>query len=132
MKTIKKILIVDDNFYDRELLSIFIKRNSECQIIFAENGRDGIEKIVTESPDVVFLDVSLPKMDGFQLLMNLKAHFPDMNPKIIPVSVFSDAATITKFFMLGIEDYIVKPLSLSNNFGKIEKIFNQLEQTGSP
>lgn len=132
MKSIKKILIIDDNFYDRQLLSIFIKRNSNCEIVFAENGREGMEKIVSESPDIIFLDISLPKIDGFQLLMQIKTHFPDLKAKIIPVSVFSDSGTITKFFMLGVDEYIVKPLSVSDNFVKIEQIFNQIEQTGSP
>jgi YesN/AraC family two-component response regulator len=128
METQKKVLIIEDNYYDQQLLTIFIKRCCEWKILYASDGREGIEKISLESPDLVFLDISLPTMDGFKLLLTIRTTFPDLKTKIIPISIYSDALTITKFFTLGIDQYIVKPLHEFDNISKIEQIFSELNR----
>lgn len=131
MQTRKKVLIIDDKHYDQQLLTIFIKRCCDWDISYASDGKEGIEKISLESPNLVFLDVAMPKVDGFKLLMTLRTVYPDLNMKIVPVSMHSDSTIITRFFTLGIDDYIVKPLHEFGNLSKIEKILTELNNESS-
>jgi YesN/AraC family two-component response regulator len=126
METQKKVLIIEDNHHDQQLLTIFIKRCCDWEISYASDGKEGIEKIYLESPNLVFLDISLPKLDGIKVMLALKTSFPDSNMKIVPISMYSDSLTITKLFTLGIDEYIVKPLHEFDNISKIEQIFSEL------
>ncbi|GAI43054.1 unnamed protein product, partial [marine sediment metagenome] len=77
----KKILIVDDRSEVVELVKVTLEGEG-YQTIDASDGREALEKIGKEKPDLILLDIIMPKMDGFEVLRNLK---DDSNTKDIPV-----------------------------------------------
>jgi signal transduction histidine kinase/DNA-binding response OmpR family regulator len=104
------ILVVDDTEANRTIVSTFLK-NSGFKVMLAENGRFALQSIQTHLPDLVLLDVMMPKMDGFETCRRLKA---DETTKDIPV-IFMTALAATedkvKGFNAGAVDYITRPLS---------------------
>ncbi len=104
------LLVIDDNKVNRMVLS----RNLEQQghiVETAENGRDGLEKIRTQSFDLVLLDIEMPEMDGFQVL---EACLNDVNLRQIPIimtSAMEELDAVVKCVELGAEDYLTKPVN---------------------
>lgn len=102
-----KILVVED---EGSLLDLYefalIKEGFE--VITCTNGEDGIALAIEHKPDLILLDILMPKVDGFSMLKEIK-NLPDT--KKIPVIIFSNLSQkeeIEKGFKLGAEDYIVK------------------------
>ncbi|HCZ05805.1 MAG: two-component system, OmpR family, alkaline phosphatase synthesis response regulator PhoP [Thermotogota bacterium] len=105
----KKILVVDDSEVLRKIMEFNLKR-AGFEVIQATNGLEGLEVIEKEKPDLVFLDIMMPKMDGFTVLKHLK----ERNMLNIPIVVVTakggedDAEQATK---LGATAVITKPFS---------------------
>jgi two-component system response regulator AtoC len=103
-----KMLIVDDEieicniFYD-----FFTPKGHE--VIKATSGEGALEKVKTEKPDLVFLDIRMPKMDGIEALKQIKTI--DKSMTVIMVTVLTDEETAKKAIKLGAYDYVTKPLS---------------------
>ena len=102
-----KILIIEDDFF---LLSMYAaKFNLEnFEVIIAEDGEKGLKLAFKELPDVILLDIFLPKKNGFDVLKELKS---DESAKKIPVILLtnlSQKAEIEQGLSLGAEDYLIK------------------------
>jgi two-component system LytT family response regulator len=103
MKTLRTI-VIDDERLAREELKFLLKEYHEIEIIDeAKNGAEGIEKIKQLKPDLVFLDISMPEMNGFEMLKQLEEI-----PKVIFVTAFDEYAI--KAFQVNALDYILKPV----------------------
>jgi two-component system, cell cycle response regulator len=103
-----KILSVDDS---RTIRLIVTKafRPYDCQVCEATNGEEGLAVAAREKPDLVFLDVTMPVMDGVTMLTKLKE---DPNLKAIPVIMLtaeSGRENVLHIARLGVRDYLVKP-----------------------
>jgi two-component system cell cycle response regulator len=103
-----KILTVDDS---RTIRLIVTKafRTYDCVICEAGNGEEGLAAAAREKPDLIFLDVTMPIMDGVTMLTNLKSN-PDL--KAIPVIMLtaeSGRENVLHIAKLGVRDYLVKP-----------------------
>jgi DNA-binding response OmpR family regulator len=104
-----KILLVDDEIDILEFVKEFLEsRNFE--VITAGNGKEAIEMMDKETPDLVFLDVRMPVMDGLTLLRTIKDR--EQRPIIIIISAVEEITTIEQAQKLGADGYITKPLSL--------------------
>ncbi len=115
MKTIKTI-IIDDERLAREELKSLLTDFIEIEIIDeAQNGDEGIEKIKRQKPDLIFLDVSMPGMTGFEMLKQL-----DDVPQVIFVTAFDEHAL--KAFELQAIDYILKPIDPERLSQAIKKV----------
>ena len=68
----KKVLIVDDSMLVRNGLELMFKKEGNWKTITASNGREGIEKIKSEKPDIVVMDVEMPEMDGITALKEIR------------------------------------------------------------
>jgi len=99
-----KILIVDDSKFMREVLRDILKRNGYENIVETDNGEDAISSYESENPDVVFLDLILPKVDGLDVLANIVPK----GAKVIVVSIVSVEEIIEKARSSGAQEYIVK------------------------
>ncbi|MFG6148894.1 protein-glutamate methylesterase/protein-glutamine glutaminase [Halobacillus sp. B23F22_1] len=115
-----KILIVDDSAFMRKMLSDILNRDRRIQVIgTARNGEDGLQKASNLEPDVITLDVEMPKMDGLTALVNLMKIKPI--PVVMVSSLTSEGADSTiKAMTLGAVDFISKPSgSISLDIHKI-------------
>ena len=115
MKAIKTI-IIDDERLAREELKLLLAEFIEIDIIDeAQNGVEGIEKIKQHKPDLIFLDVSMPGMTGFEMLKQL-----DDVPQVIFITAYDEHAL--KAFELQAIDYILKPIDLERLNQAIKKV----------
>ncbi len=112
----KKLLIVDDSLIVRSGLETALgKSDLFDEIIVAENGRKGIEKIQSESPSVVLMDVDMPELDGIGALEEIskkkKSGEIDENIPIIILSgtMYENEKNVRKAKMLGAADVVAKP-----------------------
>lgn len=103
-----RILTVDDSKTVRIIVKKAFK-NYDCEILEAANGVEGLAAAAKESPDLILLDVTMPVMDGIEMLTKLKA---DPTTRAIPVIMLTAEGgrdTVLKIAKIGIRDYIVKP-----------------------
>jgi DNA-binding response OmpR family regulator len=102
-----KILIIEDdeNMVDY-IKNVFHIGWTEADIIYAYKGKDGINMVEKEKPDVVLLDLGLPDISGFDVLKEIRK-FSDVT--VIIITVRNDESTIVKGLSLGADEYLVKP-----------------------
>lgn len=101
-----KIVIIDDERQIRQLLGDRLTANS-YQVNLAENGEAGLEIVAKESPDLVFLDLRMPGMDGMEVLCHLTQDYPDL-----PVIILTAHGTVEKAveaMKQGAYDFLLKP-----------------------
>jgi DNA-binding response OmpR family regulator len=113
-----RVLVVDD---ESDIVSTVQYRLEFCEfeVITAANGKEGLEKAANEKPDLILLDISMPVMNGHEMLERLK-NSPEL--KDIPVIMFtaySDAKDVAKAVELGVADYVTKPFDFTELMGKI-------------
>jgi two-component system alkaline phosphatase synthesis response regulator PhoP len=113
-----RVLIVDD---EADIVSTIQYRLEFCEfeVITAANGKEGLEKAANEKPDIILLDISMPVMNGHEMLERLKNR-PDLKDiPVIMLTAYSDAKDVTKAADLGIADYVTKPFDFTELMGKI-------------
>ncbi len=122
---LRKILVIDDNKNEQIFLTRALSRLYNCEVITADNGQQGLEKIVIDNPDLVFLDVMMPVMDGIQMLEILRMQHPHVKIPIIALTAKSDGATLNKLLTLDVNEYLLKPINFEQIANKIDKIIGK-------
>ncbi len=121
----KKILIIDDEADILRLVSLRLKKLG-YDILTANNGKDGLDSIRTNKPDLILLDLILPVISGEKICRQIKK---DEELKHIPIILFtaSDVSVADTAQGLGAEDYIAKPFDPQKLAEKVEKILTAQE-----
>jgi DNA-binding response OmpR family regulator len=118
-----KVLIVDDEV---DIVSTVKYRLEFCEfeVVTAANGKEGLEKAASEKPDIILLDISMPVMNGHEMLERLRKH-PDLKKiPVIMLTALCEADDIAIVSSYGISDYVTKPFDFAE---LMEKIANALE-----
>jgi serine phosphatase RsbU (regulator of sigma subunit) len=102
------ILIVDDEPFNVDYLEQELE-DSDYVTVSATNGREALEKIQAEPPDMVLLDIMMPEMDGFAVLETLKAEKKWRDIPVVVISAMDDIKSVARGIELGAEDYLPKP-----------------------
>ena len=110
MDTKKTVLIVDDSEFVRSYHS-YILEQAHFQVMTAVDGSDGLEKLYTNSCDLVLTDINMSNMDGYEFIRRVRADGKYGSLPIIIVSTESEARDKMKGFVAGANLYIVKPSS---------------------
>lgn len=105
-----KILIVDDVMSNVLLLKVLLT-NEKFAIATASNGRQALEQVEKENPDLVLLDVMMPDMSGFEVAQHLKSNPNTADIPIIFLTALNSMADIVKGFQVGANDFISKPFN---------------------
>ncbi len=119
----KKILIIDDEKQLIEMVKIRLEASGYF-VISVGDGVQGVSKAIEEQPDLILLDVLMPKMDGYNTLDKLKG---EAETKLIPVIMFTVERTpekIKKSFEAGAEEHIIKPFDPEELMTKIKKVLD--------
>ena len=128
----KTILIVEDNAEFRMLLKQIVS-DAGYRALAADNGEDGVAVAKREMPDMILLDIRLPRMDGYQVTRAVRADSSVARTPIILVSVQSNMAEIVKGLKLGADDYVIKPFDPEEIAARIESLFrHSASRGGSP
>lgn len=105
-----KILVVDDILTNVLLLKVLLG-GEKYTIVTAMNGTEALEKVQTEMPDLILLDIMMPGIDGFDVAQRLKSDPAYEEIPIIFLTAVDEAANIVKGFKIGADDYITKPFN---------------------
>lgn len=117
----KKILLVEDDRSIRRALEFGMKRD-DITLLVAEDGEQGIETARRERPDLILLDLVLPKVNGFGVLKELKAHDETKDITIIVFSNLSQATDRDQVMALGAKDFLIKSnLSMDEVMDRVTK-----------
>ena len=104
----RKILVVDDELSVRDSLRMIFKK--DYQVITAANAKEAWEKILSEDPDLIFLDILMPQKDGMEMLKEIRE-----SHSLIPVIMLTATKTVktaVEAMKLGAQDYITKPFDV--------------------
>lgn len=104
----KKILIIEDDDFFRELIRKKLLSSKDFEIIEAVDGEKGVEEMKEKKPDLVLLDLLLPNVDGFEVLSRAKADSDISKIPIIILSNLGQQEDIEKALKLGAHDYLIK------------------------
>ena len=121
-----RTIIIDDEELARNLLQTYLKENPDLEVIGeCENGFDGVKMINELKPDLVFLDIQMPKITGFEMLELL-----EHKPEIIFTTAYDQFAL--KAFELNAVDYLLKPFAKDRLLAAIEKTVARVQSDDSP
>lgn len=114
-----KILLVEDNETNSEMLTRrLLKKNYE--VIHAKDGEEGLAKAENEEPDLILMDLSLPRMDGWEASRRIKANPKTKNIPIIALTAHAMVGDRDKALAAGCDDYDTKPIEFPRLITKIE------------
>jgi two-component system response regulator MtrA len=102
-----KALVIDDDDCQRDLLDYVLRREGYTPLL-APDGREGLRQYEAERPDIVLLDVNLPKLNGFEVCRRIRQ---DSETPIIMLTSRDDEADVLRGLQLGADDYVCKPFS---------------------
>ena len=118
----RKVLIVDDEPFIRRSLS-FVLKKERYEVLEARNGEEAVAMILSERPDLVFLDVMMPKLTGFEVAERIRQHDEFAAMKIILLTAKGQDADRERGETVGADDYITKPFSPSKIVERTRRLF---------
>jgi two-component system cell cycle response regulator DivK len=113
-----RILLVEDNEMNRDMLSRRLVRNG-YEVFIAVDGQQGADMAVSERPDLILMDMSLPVIDGWEATRRIKANDATRRIPVIALTAHAMAGDREKAMEVGCEDYDTKPVEISRLLGKI-------------
>jgi two-component system, chemotaxis family, chemotaxis protein CheY len=116
----KSILIVDDSYMMRSILVDLLTKNAFRLVGEAIDGFDAVEKYAKTNPDVVLMDITMPKKDGIEALREIKKI--DKNAKVIMYSSVVQQSIVLECIKLGAVDFIAKPFHADRIVQAIRKV----------
>ena len=120
-----KVLIVDDNDNNRLTLNLLLEEVEDIEVYEAEDGQVAVEMCVKNDFDLIFMDIMMPNLDGFEATKYIK----QVNKKcmIIALSALDDEVSKHKMLSLGAEDYLTKPLNADHFLQRIKQYLRIIE-----
>jgi len=115
----KTILIVDDSEFDRNLIKLALTRKGGFDIIEATSGEHCLEMLVSNSIDLILMDIMMPGILGSQVLLHIRQIYSPIELPIIMISSISDVSEIVNALKDGANDYITKPLNFDVTTSRI-------------
>lgn len=116
-----KILIADDEPHIRELVRLYLSREG-YELEFAADGQEALEKAVMLQPDLVVLDLMMPKLDGFEVTKGIRQ---DSDVPILMLTVRREDAVKVAGFELGADDYLTKPFNPKELVARVKAILRR-------
>ncbi len=126
----KKILVVDDERHIVRLVQVNLDR-AGYEVLVAYDGIEALEKVSEDKPDMVILDVMMPRMDGLEVLKKLQADEDTKDIPVIMLTAKAQDADIFKGWSSGVSSYLTKPFNPRELLTFVERIFQSVEEPGT-
>lgn len=140
-----KILIADDNQQNVELLEAYLS-DVDCHIQAAADGEQTLERVKKDPPDLILLDIMMPKISGFEVCRKLKSDERTRDIQILMITALNQVGDIERAVQAGTDDFLIKPVNkleltlrvksllrvrrLQNELDRVLEYLNEVEQTG--
>jgi CheY-like chemotaxis protein len=122
-----RILIADDNDANRELLEAYLV-GVDCEIDTSVDGEDTLNKVESFGPDLVLLDVMMPKLSGFEVCKQLKDDPETRRVMVLMVTALNELGDIERAVAAGTDDFLTKPV---NKIELLKRVDNMLKLKGT-
>src|ERR1700681_4925675 len=116
-----RILIADDNQTNVELLEAYLG-GLDCEIAVAVDGRDTLAKVASFKPDLILLDIMMPKLSGFEVCKQLKGDPTTKGIMILMVTALNELGDIERAVNAGTDDFLSKPVNKLELLKRVENI----------
>jgi two-component system, OmpR family, alkaline phosphatase synthesis response regulator PhoP len=140
-----KILIADDNQQNVELLEAYLAE-VDCHIQTAADGEQTLDRVRKDAPDLILLDIMMPKISGFEVCRKLKNDEATKDIQILMITALNQVGDIERAVHAGTDDFLIKPVNklelvlrvksllrvrrLQNELERVLEYLNEVEQTG--
>ena len=104
------ILLAEDNPQHLELLEAYLEALTEARVVSVTNGLDALTKVREVSPDLVLLDIMMPKMSGFEVCKRLKSDPKTRDILVVMVTALNETSDVERAAECGTDDYLAKPV----------------------
>lgn len=121
-KTMKTVLVIDDNPTIVELIKYAVNLQGNYNVIVAYDGVQGLERIYTDHPDCVIVDVKMPRMDGYQFARCIRGDSRTANIPLIILSAMTREEDQMTGILSGADEYLTKPFKPSALNATIERV----------
>jgi two-component system, OmpR family, alkaline phosphatase synthesis response regulator PhoP len=118
-----KILIADDNATNVELLEVYLA-DCDCEVATAADGRQTLDKVAECQPDLILLDIMMPKLSGFEVCKTLKRDPKTSQIMILMVTALNELGDIERAVAAGCDDFLSKPV---NKLELLKRVENMLK-----
>ncbi|MBQ9135098.1 MAG: response regulator [Lachnospiraceae bacterium] len=122
-KRLPNVLMVDDTLQDLEIMSMYLEDVAKVHTV--SSGAQAIEYVQQTKIDVILLDVAMPIMDGFQTLERLRKLEECINVPVVLVTNLCDRDTVLNSVIMGIDGYLVKPVTKETLQKKVLEVYNE-------
>jgi len=119
-----KILIADDNLQNLELLEAYMADLPGVETLRATDGEQALEVIRQEHPDLVLLDVMMPKLSGFEVCEKMKADAATKDIPVVMVTALGEPMDIERGLESGTDDYLAKPIDRADLIDRVKTLLN--------
>jgi len=119
-----KILFVEDDDLMRNTIKNVLEKNARI-VLLAANGEEGLELFKQETPDIVITDIMMPVMNGLEMIHQIRRL--GSNVKIVVVSAYSEKENFLKAIALGVNNFLIKPISYKNLLNVLEELANVIQ-----
>lgn len=123
MPSKNRILIADDNQANCDLLEAYLS-GVDCEIQFAVDGKDTLDKVASFQPDLILLDVMMPKLSGFEVCKRIKDNAKTKRIMILMVTALNELGDIERAVASGTDDFLSKPI---NKLELLKRVENMLK-----
>ncbi len=121
----RKILAVDDEKHIVRLVQVNLER-AGYEVVTANDGKEALQKVQDENPDLVVLDVMMPYMDGFEVLQNLRRNPATRDIPVIMLTAKAQDADVFKGWQSGVDCYLTKPFNPMELLSFVKRIFDSM------
>tara|TARA_B100000676_G_C17949367_1_gene771139 strand:- start:749 stop:1183 length:435 start_codon:yes stop_codon:yes gene_type:complete len=128
MSDTNRVLIADDNAANCELLEAYLAQ-LDCEIEFATDGQDTLDKVESFGPDLILLDVMMPRLSGFEVCKILKDDPEKRRIMILMVTALNEIGDIERAVKAGTDDFLSKPVNQVELLKRVENMLKLKDVT---
>ncbi len=115
-----KVLVVDDNLQNLELLEAYLEELPEVTTLRATNGMQALEKVAVDKPDLILLDIMMPKMSGFEVCKKIKSDPATKDIPVIMVTALNEVGDVERGVEVGTNDFLTKPVNRMDLIARVK------------
>jgi two-component system, OmpR family, alkaline phosphatase synthesis response regulator PhoP len=104
-----KVLVADDNVQNVELIQAYLEE-LDCEVLTAYDGQETLDKVAEEKPDLILLDIMMPKISGYEVCQRLKADEATNGIPILMITALNEINDIERGVQAGTDDFLTKPV----------------------
>ena len=111
-ENVSKILIADDNLQNCELLDAYLSESGEnYEVTMAYDGQDTLNKVAEFQPDIILLDIMMPKLSGYEVCQRLRQNAATRDIPVLMVTALNELGDIERAVRAGADDFLTKPVN---------------------